>query len=162
MTAIQYLNISPGLSSQTQSQLTNMLQEISQSVSTVTVNLRRQRDAAVSARDEEHDRFKSAAEEAELFRKSMDELRKKNEELDRKVAHGEDREQLLKSHVKDLKQQLNHTRKQLETLTTDAVRFHAHHDKVVGTYKESDEKHFKTITVSQSWKTRHHTWHVRN
>ncbi|KAI3319085.1 hypothetical protein HD806DRAFT_548658 [Xylariaceae sp. AK1471] len=146
MTASQYVHVTPGLSSQTQTQLSRLLQDISQGVSTVTVRLRKQRDEANRAREEEHERYKRASHESDLYKKSLDELGRLNTELENTVVNVEEREKLLKSHIKDLKQQLKHTQKQLETLTADALRFHEHHDKVISDYKQQDEKHFKAIT----------------
>jgi chromosome segregation ATPase len=148
MMASQYVHVTPGLSSQTQTQLSNLLQEISQGVSTVTVHLRKQRDAASREREEEHERYKRASHESDLYKKSLDELRRLNVELETQVANVGEREKLLKNHIRDLKQQLNHTQKQLDALTADALRFHSHHDKVLSDYKQQDEKHFKAITVS--------------
>lgn len=148
MTATQYVNVSPGMSSQTQTQLTHLLQEISQGFSTVTVQLRKQRDDANRGKEDEHERYKRAMHEAEELRKMLESAQSLNKTLVPQLNHISEREKLLKDHIKDLKEQLRITQKQLETLTTDAMRFHAHHDKVIKDYKEQDEKHFKAMTVS--------------
>ncbi|KAI1750168.1 hypothetical protein F4782DRAFT_548832 [Xylaria castorea] len=147
MTAIQYVNVSPGMSSQTQTQLTHLLQDISQGFSTVTVQLRKQRDDASRGKEDEHERYKRATHEAEELRKTLENVQSLNKTLVPQLNHIVEREKLLKDHIKDLKQQLRITQKQLETLTTDAMRFHAHHDKVIEDYKEQDEKHFKAMTA---------------
>ncbi|KAI1125756.1 hypothetical protein F5Y10DRAFT_294404 [Nemania abortiva] len=146
MTATQYVNVSPGMSSQTQAQLTHLLQEISQGFSTATVQLRKQRDDANRGREDEHERYKRAAHEADELRKTLENVQGVNKALIPQLSHITEREKLLKDHVRDLKQQLRVTQKQLETLTNDAMRFHAHHDKVIEDYKEQDEKHFKAMT----------------
>ncbi|KAI3338500.1 hypothetical protein F4824DRAFT_509339 [Ustulina deusta] len=146
MTATQYVNVSPGMSGQTQAQLTHLLQEISQGFSTVTVQLRKQRDDANRGKEDEHERYKRAMHEADELRKSVENLQALNKTLVPQLDHLTEREKLLKDHIKDLKQQLRVTQKQLETLTADALRFHAHHDKVIEDYKEQDEKHFKAMT----------------
>ncbi|KAI0541413.1 hypothetical protein GGR58DRAFT_519510 [Xylaria digitata] len=146
MTATQYVNVSPGMSSQTQTQLTHLLQEISQGFSTVTVQLRQQRDDANRGREEEHERFKRAMHEFDECRKALENVQAINKTLVPQLSHLTEREKLLKDHIKDLKQQLRVTQKQLETLTADAMRFHAHHDKIIENYKEQDEKHFKAMT----------------
>ncbi|KAJ2980955.1 hypothetical protein NUW58_g6807 [Xylaria curta] len=146
MTATQYVNISPGMSSQTQAQLTHLLQEISQGFSTVTVQLRQQRDDASRGKEDEHERYKRATHEADELRKMLEEVQALNKTLVPQLSHISEREILLKDHIKDLKQQLHVTQKQLEALTADAMRFHAHHDKVIEDYKEQDEKHFKAMT----------------
>lgn len=148
MTATQYVNVSPGMSSQTQTQLTHLLQEISQGFSTATVQLRKQRDDANRSKEDEHERYKRAMHEADDLRKALEKVQAANKDLVPQLAHITEREKLLKDHNRDLKQQLRVTQKQLETLTTDAMRFHAHHDKVIEDYKEQDEKHFKAMTVS--------------
>ncbi|KAK5632593.1 hypothetical protein RRF57_008307 [Xylaria bambusicola] len=146
MTATQYVNISPGMSSQTQAQLTHLLQEISQGFSTITVQLRKQRDDANRGKEDEHERYKRAMHEAEELRKSLEEVEAVNKTLVPRLNHGSERENLMKDHIKDLQKQLVTVQKQLNTLTSDAVRFHAHHDKVIEDYKEQDEKHFKAMT----------------
>ncbi|KAF2967145.1 hypothetical protein GQX73_g6419 [Xylaria multiplex] len=146
MTATQYVNVSPGMSSQTQTQLTHLLQEISQGFSTVTVQLRQQRDDANRGKEDEHERFKRAMHELEECRKALDTVQAVNKSLVPQINHLTEREQLLKDHIQDLKQQLRVTQKQLENLTADAVRFHAHHDRIIENYKEQDEKHFKAMT----------------
>ncbi|KAI0467878.1 hypothetical protein F4859DRAFT_525031 [Xylaria cf. heliscus] len=150
MTATQYVNVSPGMSSQTQTQLTHLLQEISQGFSTATVQLRKQRDDANRGKEDEHERYKRATHEAEELRKTLENVQSLNKTLVPQLNHVSERERLLKDHIKDLKQQLRITQKQLETLTTDAMRFHAHHDKVMKDYKEQDEKHFKAITALEN------------
>lgn len=142
MTATQYVNVSPGMSSQTQTQLTQLLQEISQGFSAVTVQLRKQRDDAYRGREDEHERYKRAMHELEKAQALC-------KTLEPQLSHVTERENLLKDHNKDLKQQVRIMQKQLEALTVDAMRFHAHHDKVIKDYKEQDEKHFKAMTVSQ-------------
>lgn len=149
MTATQYVNVSPGMSSQTQTQLTQLLQEISQGFSAATVQLRKQRDDASRSREDEHERYKRAMHEADELRKTLENVQALNRALEPQLRNIIEREKLLKDHIKDLKQQLRITQKQLEALTTDAVRFHSHHDKVIKDYKEQDEKHFKAMTVSQ-------------
>ncbi|KAI2622842.1 hypothetical protein GGS21DRAFT_344649 [Xylaria nigripes] len=146
MTATQYVNVSPGMSSQTQSQLTKTLQDISQGFSAVTAQLRKQRDEAYRGKEEEHERYKRAMHEVEELRKTLDNVQSLNKAVMPQLNHVIEREKLLKDHVKDLKQQLRVTQKQLETLSTDAMRFHAHHNKVIQDYKEQDEKHFKAMT----------------
>ncbi|TGJ80449.1 hypothetical protein E0Z10_g8319 [Xylaria hypoxylon] len=146
MTATQYVNVSPGMSSQTQMQLTHLLQEISQGFSTATVQLRQQRDDANRGKEDEHERYKRAMHEADELRKTHETVQSLNKTLMPQLSHLVEREKLLKDHIKDLKQQLRLTQKQLEKLTTDAMRFHAHHDKVIEDYKEQDEKHFKAMT----------------
>ncbi|KAH8158376.1 hypothetical protein CIB48_g9872 [Xylaria polymorpha] len=150
MTATQYVNVSPGMSSQTQTQLTHLLQEISQGFSTVTVQLRKQRDDANRGKEDEHERYKRAMHEAEELRKMLESAQSLNKTLVPQLNHISEREKLLKDHIKDLKEQLRITQKQLETLTTDAMRFHAHHDKVIKDYKEQDEKHFKAMTALEN------------
>ncbi|KAI0508270.1 hypothetical protein F5B22DRAFT_638814 [Xylaria bambusicola] len=150
MTATQYVNISPGLSSQTQTQLTHLLQEISQGFSTITVQLRKQRDEANRGKEDEHERYKRAMHEAEELRKSLEEVEAINRTLMPQLNHSSERENLMKDHIKDLQKQLVAVQKQLDTLTSDAVRFHAHHDKVIENYKEQDEKHFKAMTDLES------------
>ncbi|KAI1294406.1 hypothetical protein F5Y03DRAFT_410824 [Xylaria venustula] len=146
MTATQYVNVSPGMSSQTQTQLTHLLQEISQGFSTVTVQLRQQRDEASRGKEDEHERFKRAMHEVDELRKTLESVQALNKTLAPQLSHLTEREQLLKDHIQDLKQQIRVTQKQLDTLTADAVRFHAHHDKLIEDYKEQDEKHFKAMT----------------
>ncbi|KAI1820913.1 hypothetical protein F4861DRAFT_533343 [Xylaria intraflava] len=146
MTATQYVNVSPGMSSQTQSQLTQLLQDISQGFSTITAQLRKQRDDASRGKEEEHERYKRAMQEVDELRTSLDKVKTLNKSIVPQLNHVIEREKLLKDHVEDLKQQLRVTQKQLETLTTDALRFHAHHNKVIEDYKEQDEKHFKAMT----------------
>ncbi|KAI1159534.1 hypothetical protein F5B18DRAFT_677162 [Nemania serpens] len=146
MTATQYVNVSPGMSSQTQTQLTQLLQEISQGFSAATVQLRKQRDDASRSREDEHERYKRAMHEADELRKTLENVQALNRALEPQLRNIIEREKLLKDHIKDLKQQLRITQKQLEALTTDAVRFHSHHDKVIKDYKEQDEKHFKAMT----------------
>ncbi|KAI0970867.1 hypothetical protein F4678DRAFT_479741 [Xylaria arbuscula] len=146
MTATQYVNVSPGMSSQTQTQLTHLLQEISQGFSTVTVQLRQQRDEASRGKEDEHERYKRAMHEVDELRKTLESVQALNKTLAPQLSHLAEREQLLKDHIQDLKQQIRATQKQLDTLTTDAVRFHAHHDKLIEDYKEQDEKHFKAMT----------------
>ncbi|KAI0865384.1 hypothetical protein F4860DRAFT_509924 [Xylaria cubensis] len=150
MTATQYVNVSPGMSSPTQAQLTHLLQEISQGFSTVTVQLRKQRDDANRGKEDEHERYKRAIHEAEELRKTLENVQSLNKTLIPQLNHISERETLLKDHIKDLKQQLRITQKQLETLTTDAMRFHAHHDKVIKDYKEQDEKHFQAMTALEN------------
>ncbi|RYC64431.1 hypothetical protein CHU98_g1788 [Xylaria longipes] len=150
MTATQYVNVSPGMSSQTQTQLTHLLQDISQGFSTVTVQLRKQRDDANRGKEDEHERYKRATHEVEELRKTLENVQSLNKTLVPQLNHISEREKLLKDHIKDLKQQLRITQKQLEALTTDAMRFHAHHDKVIKDYKEQDEKHFKAMTALEN------------
>ncbi|KAI0415104.1 hypothetical protein F5X98DRAFT_377055 [Xylaria grammica] len=146
MTATQYVNVSPGMSSQTQAQLTHLLQEISQGFSTVTVQLRQQRDDANRGREDEHERYKRAMHEVDSIRKTLENVQALNKSLVPQLSHLTEREKLLKDHIKDLKQQLRVSQKQLETLSSEAMRFHAHHDKVIEDYKEQDEKHFQAMT----------------
>ncbi|KAJ8105659.1 hypothetical protein ONZ43_g7340 [Nemania bipapillata] len=146
MTATQYVNVSPGMSSQTQTQLTHILHDISQGFSTATVQLRRQRDEANRAREDEHERYKRATQELEELRKTFENLQALNKALVPQLTHITEREKLLKDHIRDLKEQLRITQKQLETLAAEAGRFHEHHDKVIQDYKEQDEKHFKAMT----------------
>ncbi|KAI1117612.1 hypothetical protein F5Y14DRAFT_465519 [Nemania sp. NC0429] len=145
MTATQYVHVSPGMSGQTQTQLTQLLQEISQGFSTATVQLRKQRDDANRGKEDEHERYKRSAHEADELRKALENVQALNRALGPQLTHAAERERLLKDHIKDLKQQLRITQKQLETLTADAIRFHSHHDKVMKDYKEQDEKHFKAM-----------------
>ncbi|KAI0116430.1 hypothetical protein GGR51DRAFT_574708 [Nemania sp. FL0031] len=146
MTATQYVNVSPGMSAATQAQLTNILQDISQGFSTATVQLRKQRDEANRAREDEHERYKRTAHQSEEMRKMIENLQTLNKSLVPQMTNLTEREKLLKDHVRDLKEQLRITQKQLDNLTNDAMRFHAHHDKVIQDYKEQDEKHFKAMT----------------
>ncbi|KAI0407808.1 hypothetical protein F4802DRAFT_619952 [Xylaria palmicola] len=146
MTATQYVNISPGMSSQTQTQLTQLLQEISQGFSTITVQLRKQRDDASRATEEEHERYKRAMHQVAELRKAFEDMQALNKTHVAQISNISERERLMKDHIQDLKNQLRITQKQLETLTSDAVRFHTHHDKVIEDYKEQDEKHFKAMT----------------
>ncbi|KAI0205698.1 hypothetical protein F4808DRAFT_472332 [Astrocystis sublimbata] len=150
MTATQYVNVSPGIPSQTQAQLTHILQDISQRFSSATVQLRKQRDDALRSKEDEHERYKCVAHEAEELRKSLANVQALNKTLVPQLNHLSEREKLLKDHFKDLKQQLRIAQKQLETLTADAMRFHAHHDKVIKDYKEQDEKHFKAMTALEN------------
>ncbi|KAI1279821.1 hypothetical protein F5Y07DRAFT_387422 [Xylaria sp. FL0933] len=146
MTATQYVNVSPGMSSQTQAQLTSLLQEISQGFSSVTVRLRQQRDEANRGKEDEHERYKRAMQEGTELRRGLESLQALHQKVVAQVSHLTEREKLLKDHIQDLKQQLEITQKQLEALTADAVRFHAHHDKLIENYKEQDEKHFMAMT----------------
>jgi chromosome segregation ATPase len=148
MTASQYCNVSPGVSSQTSTKLNQLLQEISQGFSTVTVALRKQRDAAAKALEEEHERYKRCSQDADLYKKSMENLRKTCNELEIKLTHVEDREKLLKDHKNTLETQIGVVQRQLDNLSSDALRFQAHHNKIIETYKEQDEKHFQTVSVS--------------
>ncbi|KAI1427476.1 hypothetical protein F5Y12DRAFT_792140 [Xylaria sp. FL1777] len=146
MTAIQYIHVAPGMPSQTSAQVTHLLQEVSQGFSTVTVQLRQQRDAANRGKEDEHERYKRAMHEVNELRKSLENAQSINKTLAPQLKHVTERESLLKDHIKDLKEQLRVTHKQLEALTMDAMRFHAHHDKLVKDYKQQDEKHFKAMT----------------
>ncbi|KAI0455077.1 hypothetical protein F5B21DRAFT_524036 [Xylaria acuta] len=150
MTATQYVNVSPGITSQTQTQLTHLLQEISQGFSTATVQLRKQRDDANRGREDEHERYKRAMHEVEELRKTIENVQALNKTLVPQLDHLSEREKLLKDHINDLKQQLRITQKQLEALTADTMRFHTHHDKVIKDYKEQDEKHFKAMTALEN------------
>ncbi|GAP85549.2 hypothetical protein SAMD00023353_1301950 [Rosellinia necatrix] len=147
MTATQFVNVSSGIPPPTQSQLIRTLHEISQGFSTVTVQLRKQRDEASRSKEEEHERYKRATHEADQIRKALEKQQELNKALTAQLRNITDRENLRKEHIKDLKQQLHASQKHLENLTSDAVRFHAHHDKVIEDYKEQDEKHFKAMTA---------------
>ncbi|KAI0432327.1 hypothetical protein F5Y09DRAFT_353797 [Xylaria sp. FL1042] len=146
MTAMQYVNVSPGMSSQTQMQLTNQLQDISQGFSSVIIQLRQERDEASRGREEEHERYKRAMHDADELRKMFENVQAHNKTLVPQVSNLAEREKLLKDHIQDLKQQLQITQKQLDGLTSDAVHFHAHHDRLIENYKEQDEKHFMAMT----------------
>ena len=149
MMATQYVNVTPGMPSTIQTQLTGLLQEISQGFTSITTQLRKQRDDANRSREEEHERFKRAMHELEQLRKALDDLKVAKNTLETQLGNGAERENLLKDHISDLKEQLAAFQKQLDTLSVDAMRFHAHHDKIVADYKEQDEKHFRAMTVSQ-------------
>ncbi|KAI0555893.1 hypothetical protein F4679DRAFT_590865 [Xylaria curta] len=150
MTATQYVNVSPGMASQTQTQLTHLLQEISQGFSTITVQLRKQRDDAHRGKEDEHERYKRAIHEAEELRKMLENVQSLNKTLVPQLNHLSEREKLLKDHIKDLKQQLRITQKRLDDLGTDTLRFRDHHDKVIKDYKEQDEKHLQAMTALES------------
>lgn len=87
--------------------------------------------------------------EANEMRKTLTDVQGLNQDLMSRVANLTDREKMLKTHLDDMRDQLHASQKQLENLTKDTMRFHAHHDKVIEDYKEQDEKHFKAMAVSQ-------------
>jgi len=127
----------------------SLLQDVSQRFSTATVELRKQRDEARKLREEDHERAKRAEHELELSKQSIEKLSKDNEKLVDKVGALEKQEMLMQKHIASLDKQLDHSRRQLDKLTSDAVRFQKHHEKVINDYKEQDENHYRAIVVSR-------------
>ncbi|KAI0395011.1 hypothetical protein F5Y17DRAFT_457405 [Xylariaceae sp. FL0594] len=145
MTAIQYLHVSPGMPANVQAHLRDLLQDVSQRFSAVTVELRNKRDEWRKNCEEEKERADRAERDASQVKLAAERANKDNERLADKIAALEKQENLLQQHINSLDKQLDHTQRQLDTLTKDAVRFQQHHEKVINDYKEQDENHYRAI-----------------
>ncbi|KAI1506195.1 hypothetical protein F5X99DRAFT_426239 [Biscogniauxia marginata] len=143
MTTIQYINVSPGCPSELANKHSQMLQEISQLVNSTVNDLRRDRDRAHEARNEEHEKFKQA-----LYDESQTREQRDKAQQDLKLAI--EREQLLKQRIEMLNDHLDMAKRQVKSVEEDAKRFQEHHAKVTRDYKGQDETHYKQIQALEN------------
>ncbi|KAI1269727.1 hypothetical protein F5Y18DRAFT_437553 [Xylariaceae sp. FL1019] len=140
MTASQYARVSPGMPTSTANELDRVLRDISQGLSSVTVTLRRQRDNAEQAKEQE-------AEKALDAQKSLAELHGLLQQTrDREALLRTENDELKDDNV-DLKNERDNAVAQLKSLEEQTKVFQEHHQTTIKKFQEQDEKHYLAVTA---------------
>ncbi|KAI0154425.1 hypothetical protein GGR57DRAFT_502627 [Xylariaceae sp. FL1272] len=140
MTASQYARVSPGMPTPTANELDRILRDISQGLSSVTVTLRRQRDNAEQAKDQE-------AEKATDAQKSLTELQVLLEQTRDRETRLRTENDVLKDENVELKGERDNAVAQLKSLEEQTKIFQEHHQTTIKKFQEQDEKHFLAVTA---------------
>ncbi|RYP84536.1 hypothetical protein DL770_005190 [Monosporascus sp. CRB-9-2] len=138
MTTTQYIMVSPGVSSELAKKHQAMLQEISHMVNHFGRGLIRERDAAIQAKNEEHEKFKRA-----LY--DEDQTKAQRDKLQGELKLAMQQQQLLEERVEMYKNQIKMIKGQMSAMEEDAKRFREHHMSLCKNYEGQDEKHFDQI-----------------
>ncbi|KAI1179842.1 hypothetical protein F4777DRAFT_599814 [Nemania sp. FL0916] len=145
MTAIQYVNVSPGVAAQTQTQLLSILREVSQDVNGAFTQLLKQLNDALRGREQEHERFQRASHKSQKLQESMREANELNTSLriennDLKVS------QIMQGNQVDLlTNHFNLSTDRIQELEREVGRLHKDKDKLIEYTNRQDDQHLMMV-----------------
>lgn len=141
LAARSYINMTPGVTQEVARRHNGMLTEISHLLHHVGGSIIQQRDEAVKAKEEEHERFKRA-----LYDEAESKVHRDKLQDDLKVALRKEKE--ANERVLKYQKQLDSVKAQLKQMDTAANTFRQHHLTLCRNYEKQDEKYIRQIAVS--------------